>query len=104
MKEIIFLDNERHNLTTTAKIGVTGVYTPDGVTRADWCGACLMCRVRRMLTRSIRVSTLRRVHPRFGLITSLVLTYCKILTRFGTMPCRENACQKFPAPGEILEA
>ena len=30
----MFLDNERHNLTTTAKIGVTGVYTPDGVTHA----------------------------------------------------------------------
>ena len=98
----MFLDNERHNLTTTAKIGVTGVYTPDGVTRADWCGACLMCRVRRELTRSIRVSTLRRVHPQFGLMTSLI--YCKILTRFGTMPCRENAFQNFPAPGEILEA
>eukprot|EP01065_Artemidia_motanka_P007070 TRINITY_DN13473_c0_g1_i2.p2 TRINITY_DN13473_c0_g1~~TRINITY_DN13473_c0_g1_i2.p2 ORF type:complete len:188 (+),score=49.85 TRINITY_DN13473_c0_g1_i2:28-591(+) len=35
-EEMIFFDNERGNLTTVAPLGVTCVYTPDGVTDRLW--------------------------------------------------------------------
>jgi hypothetical protein len=36
LQEMIFFDNERGNCNTVAKLGVTVVYCPDGVTEADW--------------------------------------------------------------------
>ena len=34
--DILFLDNERGNCKTVAKLGVTVAYTPDGVTEEAW--------------------------------------------------------------------
>jgi hypothetical protein len=33
---MVFFDNERGNCNTVAKLGVTVVYCPNGVTQEDW--------------------------------------------------------------------
>lgn len=35
-EDMLFLDNERWNITEVSKLGVVSLYTPDGVTEQVW--------------------------------------------------------------------
>ena len=38
-KDMIFFDNEYHNIVSVEKLGVHGIYCPQGLTREVWEGA-----------------------------------------------------------------